>query len=229
MSIPILIAALVATTFPYVAEAQSLDVKKLDRLLRSQEYAEVTKTLGDRDDPETLAYLRSRYAEWHFPISAHFYGVTFRPALETYSKSPKSAPAQLELIETLGAWSRAKTILYVDRRDCKALTPLVKKWTEGFNIVSAPVQGVLGSIPGLMAKFGTGALAWAKDKESKSLRPPAIWLCGEGNIKPDQERLIARQNALAELEQQLRAVAADANTPNPAVQGTLRDKAAQRP
>ncbi len=222
MSIPLLVTVLIATTFSWVAEASSLDVQRLDRLLKSQEYAEVTKTLGDRDDPETLAYLRSRYAEWHFPISAHFYGVTFRSVLEAYSKSPRSAPAQLELIETLGAWSRAKTILYVDRRDCKALTPLVKKWTEGFNIVSAPVQGVLGDIPGLMAKFGTGALVWAKDKESKSLRPPAVWLCGEGNTRPDSERSIARRNALAELEQQLHAVATDAKASKSTMQQAPR-------
>ena len=206
------------------APAFALDTAALDDLLEKQQYKEVVQQLGNKGDPESLAYMRSRYMEWHYPLNAHFYAVRYLPVVSPPNEGRKPMLTQDELFEATRAWARAKTILYVDRRDCKTLNRQVRDWNESFDIASTMMQAVLGNYPNAMYTFGYEAPIWAKEKESGALRPPAIWYCGEGNTLPDSERTVARKKALAALEAQLQVVAQGVQAPNPG----LRDKAAPR-
>lgn len=197
------IIAVSIITLSFSNLAFALDTEALDLLLAKQDYKALIKQLNS-NDPETLTYIRKNYMDWHEPLVAEFYAISFLIPLSHPEKN--STINNEDKAEVVSAWSRAKTILFVDRQDCVAFTDNVHYWTENFNIASEPMQSVLGNYPAAMFKFGTEALEWAKIKESGALRPPAVWLCGDGNIKSDSDRLRDRKKALTILETQLQGI-----------------------
>ena len=202
------IIALSVFALTFAQPTFALDAVMLDQLLAKQDYKELNKQLKN-DDPETLSYLRSKYMDWYQPLIADFYAIKFLIPL-MHKPENKSNLTKEETFEVASAWSRAKTALFIDRQDCKEFTQEVRYWTENFNIASEPMQSVMGKYPAAMYKFGSESLEWARAKESEAIRSPAVWLCGESNIKPDSDRKNDRKKALDALDTQLQSIRQEA-------------------
>jgi hypothetical protein len=195
--------------------AQAEDSDKLDKLLQKNDYKQFLKEAAEGGDAKTIEALRGRFRDWNFSANMQFYAFRFLPTVLKSEGRRPSLSAE-EFLEVSAVWVRAKTILYVDRADCKANTPFVQNWRQGFNFISGPMQSIMGDYPGPLAMAGKDAVNWAKAKEFEGLRPAAVWVCGEDNVRPDAERAAARKNAIAELEAQLQEVARAAKDWKPA-------------
>jgi hypothetical protein len=208
------------------SSAGELDTAVLDELAAQQRYKEIGSILrqSPKDDPQVLAWLRRHASEWHPPLLQHLSFLL----LEEGSKKPTREIYQ----ELVSVYSRAKTAFYIDRGDCKAITKQVRDWNDSMWILGTAVEGGLRPSPQAIFAWGSGSLEWeasVSPGRGGATPAPAIWFCGADNLVPDSERGIARAKRTQEIAQQLLGMLQSGAPPNPAVQGTLRDKAAQRP
>ncbi len=197
------------------------DRQKLDTMLAQQQYLELSKLImaysppSPNHDPnnahelQVLDWMRQHANEWHPPILLMLSNKDYDQVVpQTFGNvaQPNAEVAKVRFDEMAQAYGRALTTFELDRADCVAGSPRVQGWFKIFGAVSARpdtlVRMRLGSVYGI----GTAALAWVATDSRVSgdaLPPPAVWLCGAGNILPDDARRAARNQALTMLKQQL--------------------------
>ena len=195
-----------------LAYGEELDVIYLDKLASQQKYEEVYKAMQhiQNNDEKAINWLRSHANEWHPPLLHLLSLILFEKAI--------ISPSQTLVTEQSQAYARSKTTFYIDKADCVVRTPQMMNKFEEINLANIPIEDQMRPYPKSIYIIGGDALQWAINTlklRGGLLAPPAIWLCGEGNIKPDTERQNARAIALQELATQLLMGYRDATSQNP--------------
>ncbi len=229
----ILFALLLATSGTAIAEPTA----ELESLLATRDY----RTLAERIDrqsnseEEVVSWLRSHSNEWHPPI---FYALSNK-LLSRAMGDLQSKSVTKTVFETIGemaqAYARGKTSFQVELADCVTKSSAtLNYWLRRNSDLSLGAEVMLSRSRESTVLAAEQSVLWAgqiiaQEAANPTTRPPpAVWLCGEGNVLQESERIAARTKAFKTVAEQVSRLKMS-SAPNQSFQGTLRDKAAQRP
>lgn len=191
------------------AFADNLDTKKLDELAVKHNYNEIESIFNQypNADPQVIAWLRLREDDWD-PTLLRLLSLNLLASIPKLTPSTQDEARKI-FGEMARSFARSKTEYYIDFADCKEKTAQVNQWHDMDAYTAGPLDKAVRTALKSIYSLGNSALDWAKKKRSpddSQLPPPAIWLCGDGNILPDSDRRVARAQAFQKLEQGLNHV-----------------------